>query len=259
MIWREDIIKTPMKKRKELAALLGEQCSELFGNNQATKDLDFITKGADLVGFVPQITNVKHSRPKNVHDHILNSPALVFASRTCPCSIIMSPNLSKEIKQSMITSRDEFNALCKEVYFSKASQGVCLALNWFLDLTETSKKHFEIAEQNALDAAIHFKKGKKSKIGTKFGDSLAKDFILIGFSPNIIYVKVESENEDELAVEWCHPFSQPTLLFQHKTLPIILQVNGNIDFNETRLAKIPDNLKDKKMANVITNLAGFTG
>lgn len=259
MSWKKDLLGANEDQRKKLVEMIDEQCSDLYGSDPSAKRIEFISNDADLVGFTSQITNMKLNGNKKIYDYVLATPALVFASKTCPCSIIVSPDLSKQMKQAQTMSRDEYQAICSETFHMGQSQGVILALNWFLDLSEARRKHFEIAKNNALTAILNFKKGKISPIGRKFVDTLSKDFNLIGFSPNIIYVKCTSQYNDELGVEWCHPFSQPTLLYQHKSLPVLLQVNGNIDFNETRLAKNADNLKDKNLAQAITNLAGFTG
>lgn len=253
-------MKASEKKRKEIVKDIDDKLSDILLESDKWKDLKYITDKADLVGVTPQLTLYKRSDKKNFHDYLFSMPSLLFASKTSPCCFLVSPSLKKDLKSFDKMEIAEYENICEEVFNSPESRGVVLALNWLFNLAETqSNKHFDLAKKNALIATEHFKQGKSSKIGKKLINSLHKDFNLIGFSPNIIYIKVGSKYYDELGVEWCHPFSQPTLTYRHKTLPIVFLVNGNLDFNETRLAKNPENLKDRKLASVITNLSGITG
>ena len=97
MSWRQELVKSSQESREKLAELLDRQCFNLFGNHRASDRIEFITKDATLVGFAPQISNMKMTNPRIIHDHVLDSPALVFASKDCPCSIIVGPRLDKQM------------------------------------------------------------------------------------------------------------------------------------------------------------------
>ena len=109
MSWRQDLVKSSEESRGKLVQLIDKQCASLYGNHRASNRLDFISENAHLVGFVPQVTNMKMNNPRIVHDHLLPSPALVFASKSCPCSIIVGPDLREHMKKS-----EEMDICCHE-------------------------------------------------------------------------------------------------------------------------------------------------
>jgi hypothetical protein len=104
-----------------------------------------------------------------------------------------------------------------------------------------------------LNHIENFDKGKSKKEGEELIKELKKNYILIGFAPNITYVKHDGAKED-LKYQWVHPFGTPTLLYKHKKLPTLLLVNGNLDFNNSRLNKI-----DKNKSLELQSILGITG
>jgi hypothetical protein len=176
---------------------------------------------------------------------------------------LLSDSLKDELRLNKAEklAQEQYENWTMEVYNSLNSKGVVLGLNWYHNLNKVcTSDHYRQAKENALVAVEHFKQGQKSQIGTDFLNDLSSNFNFFGFSPNIIYVKESSKDKEELSVEWGHPFSQPTLCYINKASPYMVITNGNIDFNETRLSKNPENLRnDYAIKSNITNVAGITG
>lgn len=96
--------------------------------------------------------------------------------------------------------------------------------------------------QYVVDAVKIFKKGKSSPEGDAYQKLLESDKVeLIGFVPNITYIRVDSSDKEDLEVLWDHRFSAPTLLFHLKDSPIMLLVNPNVAYNNSRLLEIDEN------------------
>lgn len=127
-------------------------------------------------------------------------------------------------------------------------------LTWVWDLIKSKASHRKEARTLAEDAVKNFKKGNPSKEGDTLCSQLKKDFEFIGFAPNISYIK-EKGPKDQLEALWVHPFSVPTLLYKHKKLPYLVLVNGNLDFNNTRLSDIKQNASLDGLENIL----GITG
>lgn len=65
-------------------------------------------------------------------------------------------------------------------------------------------------------------------------------FELVGFSPNVQYVKA-SGSEDQMSALWVHPWGTPQLLYKHKRLPLLIIAGPGIRFNESVLAESREN------------------
>jgi hypothetical protein len=87
-----------------------------------------------------------------------------------------------------------------------------------------------------------YKKGEVSEDGKKYHNLVSSKHVeLIGFTPNITYIRANSNDENDLDVLWDHRFSGPTLLFHLKDSPIMLLVNPNMTYNDSRLLEIEEN------------------
>lgn len=105
----------------------------------------------------------------------------------------------------------------------------------------TGKQRSEVVK-TVIDAVKIFKKGKPSPEGEEYQKLLQSNKVeLIGFVPNITYIRVNSSDKEDLEVLWDHRFSAPTLLFHLKDSPIMLLVNPNVDYNNSRLLEIGEN------------------
>jgi hypothetical protein len=107
-----------------------------------------------------------------------------------------------------------------------------------------------------LEATAIYKKGKVSSEGKEFQKLLKSNKVeLIGFVPQVQYIRVDSTDPDDLEPIWEHKFSTATLLYQLKDTPIMLLVNPNVAYNQSILADIPEN----EHLMEIRNLRGIIG
>ena len=74
---------------------------------------------------------------------------------------------------------------------------------------------------------------------------------LIGFIPEITYIKVKGP-KSHLESMWEHPFGSPTLLYAHKTLPMLIIAGPDIMFNDSMVRSIKSN-------NIRGKVFGVTG
>jgi hypothetical protein len=99
---------------------------------------------------------------------------------------------------------------------------------------------------NVLKAVLKhvkiFKKGKSSPEGEQFFKLITSNKVdLVGFVPSIVYIRVNSKDPEDLDVLWEHRFSAPTVLYQLKDSPIMLLVNPNVAYNNSKLLEIDEN------------------
>lgn len=103
------------------------------------------------------------------------------------------------------------------------------------------KQRMEVVKA-VIDAVKIYKKGKTSKEGEYFYNLITSDEVeLVGFAPNITYIRANSSDKSDLEVLWDHRFSVPTLLFHLKDSPVMLLVNPNVNYNDSRLMEIEEN------------------
>lgn len=77
-------------------------------------------------------------------------------------------------------------------------------------------------------------------------------FELMGFAPNVQYIRVRGPSSF-LGSWWVHPFSSPTLVAKHRTLPIIILVGPSLRLNEATIREIEDGSLYEN------DVIGFTG
>ena len=96
--------------------------------------------------------------------------------------------------------------------------------------------------KKVLDGVRIYKKGEPSKAGEEFYKLLNSDKVeLIGFVPDVTYIRAKSRDPEDLEVLWNHKFSIPTLLFHMKDSPFLLLVNPNVAYNDSKLLEIEEN------------------
>lgn len=80
------------------------------------------------------------------------------------------------------------------------------------------------------------------------------DFDIMGFAPNVSYIRVTG-SKSYLDALWIHPFSSPTLVVKHKTLPVIMLVGASLQKDKSTIYEIPPNSKE-----IFDNpVEGYTG
>lgn len=105
----------------------------------------------------------------------------------------------------------------------------------------TAKERVAVVKAT-IEAVKIFKKGKVSKQGLEAHKLITSNKVeLVGFVPNISYIRATSSDPEDLEVIWDHRFSGPVLLYQLKDSPIMLLVNPNVAYNDSRLLEIDEN------------------
>lgn len=133
-------------------------------------------------------------------------------------------------------------------------QGIVTQLEWARQMLAMSSSKRKQIVKDILNDLKCFRKPTRAnqklniedwQVPTKEGkamvEDLKKNYRLVGFIPNVIYTKVDSNHKDELGVSYCHPFSMHTLLYAHKTLPISIIVNPLKTHDESYIFKIDGN------------------
>jgi hypothetical protein len=125
--------------------------------------------------------------------------------------------------------------------------------SWFFDALDLNKSELRKAELMALKGIRTFDVGDVTDKGSRLVDDLQKNYLLQGLTPNIMYIPAsEVTGMDDNAI-YQHQFSQTTLLYKHKSLPILVLTNGNIDLGTSRLMKNKYGLnRDELLLNGIT-------
>lgn len=123
----------------------------------------------------------------------------------------------------------------------------------YLSWVETILKLPQEARLKMVDAVISSIASYREKIGGKTEEQKylseilknQEDVELIGFSVNAMYVKAESEFQDELEAIFVHPWGTPVLAYKHKRLPIVFLVGPGVRFNESVLDEVKGNPRVK--------------
>lgn len=85
--------------------------------------------------------------------------------------------------------------------------------------------------------------GRKDRsVGERLYQKLkdSDEYLCRGVVPSVEYAKL-SGSKEELAARWVHPFSVPTLLFKHKSEPILILVNPGIRLDESFIQEMRHN------------------
>ena len=138
--------------------------------------------------------------------------------------------------------------------------GIVTALSWVKNMVFSKVSHRKASREVALEGILHHVGGKPTKEMKQLVELLKSDEVeLIGFIPSVSYIKENSSFKDELQAMFVHPFSSPTLLYKLKDKPVLLVVNGNLDFNNSVLCKISENKYNEDIKNLEGSILGITG
>lgn len=113
-----------------------------------------------------------------------------------------------------------------------------------------------------IHRSIKVQAKKENPINNKelsnFSDLLqdGRKFKLIGFSPNVQYIKDSKGKNDPGVLEsvYIHAFGTPKLLYAHKKLPILVVVGPDLRINESVLDEGTNKVKNERH-----NITGITG
>lgn len=126
--------------------------------------------------------------------------------------------------------------------------------SWFLLLDRVPVvRRLKMIEQVIADIRSYRSKKKVKNLvaDVKYlSDQLLNqdEFELIGFTPNLQYMKHEGDDADRI---YHHNFGTPTLAYSHKRLPIIVVTNAFLRKDRNVLSENPD--------NVLDDVRGITG
>jgi len=143
------------------------------------------------------------------------------------------------------------SAICHSLtaHMGKDDGEVIFHLPWVELILSIPAKERKKWVAQMLEGLKTYREGASKPKGSKWLSDWVggKDFDLIGFAPNIQYVKVDGSLE-ELKALWVHPWGSPVLVYKHKHLPMITLVGPSIRLDETVMSE--DDEED---------VLGFTG
>lgn len=111
-------------------------------------------------------------------------------------------------------------------------------LTWAVTLLDAEESERKEILDLVFTSIETFKKGEISKEGKDAVRFLKEECKIVGFIPQVTYIMPKERGDGSLECFWEHPFSIPTILAKHKTLPFLIISNGNIDFDDSRLKKM---------------------
>jgi len=151
----------------------------------------------------------------------------------------------QKMSQLQSTDRDDYDRYFYEylqsaiensltAHLGKDDRDVIFHLPWVELILSLPAKDRRKWVRQMLDGLRSYRSsGKKSKDSEWLSDWVGgKDFELIGFAPNIQYVKVDGTAE-ELKALWVHPWGSPVLVYKHKKLPMVTLVGPSIRLDES--------------------------
>jgi hypothetical protein len=96
--------------------------------------------------------------------------------------------------------------------------------------------------KSIIEAVKIFDKGEITDKGLEYHKLVTSDSVeLIGVVPNVSYIRATSSDPNDLEVIWDHRFSGPVLLYHVKDSPLMLLVNPNVSYNDSKLLEIDEN------------------
>jgi hypothetical protein len=122
------------------------------------------------------------------------------------------------------------------------SDKVKMIPRWYKNLRELSQAARVALVEITLDNVCrHGSMTDKYTVqGKKLVSWIKSEFVLVGIAPNFTYLKVKSTKND-LNATYVHPWAMTTLIYKHKTLPFLIQVNAGMRLDQMLLAEIPMN------------------
>jgi len=122
--------------------------------------------------------------------------------------------------------------------------GVTIALTWAHGMRQKTVKQREETKNLILELIRLFDKGERSEAGEQLYKMLKseKEVQFIGFAPYTSYIMMSSKVKDHLGCTFIHPYSMPTLMYKHKVLPMIIHVNPEISYNESKIYRLNPHL-----------------
>lgn len=125
-------------------------------------------------------------------------------------------------------------------------------LNWAVVMIQMAHKDPDKARESRKRWAEHILNGIKSYRGSNGEDVKEAKYLtdiladqdtweLVGFAPNLQYIRYDHSNDNMLKFLFVHPWGTPPLVYKHKRLPMFITVGPGIRWNDSILREITDN------------------
>lgn len=116
---------------------------------------------------------------------------------------------------------------------------------WFQELIQMTPSQKEKVLADTLTAISKYGglDNRPTKAGIELVAMLKKQCVFQGFEPLFWYNKARPERGEQTSDKFYHAWGWPTLLYKHKTLPLMISVNPDMEKDSMGLAKIPHNRK----------------
>lgn len=174
-----------------------------------------------FIGFSIGCIFVPHSKihHKKVYNFRFNEPTLMYKHKRLPMLISSSPDLLYSFNSSHQIKIPSNNNIKER-------------LSW-LPIFMNSK----IEEKEQMKKILLEGISKYSDEGRKYANWLnSSECDLIGYGVNSRYIK-EKGSKEEVEALWVHPFGGPTLVYKHKSLPMLITTSPTLEFNDSHIKK----------------------
>lgn len=117
------------------------------------------------------------------------------------------------------------------------------------EVLESIRKHVSSSGETSGD------KSAGEKIVSMLEDS--KSWKLMGFAPNMMYIKADAKTEEDLRSLYVHAWGTETLVFMHRKLPITIMTNPSMRVDKTILHEMK--LAYPELKEYLTDIVGGAG
>lgn len=216
------------------------------------------SKDWDFIGMVPSLF-FYDSKSKSNTRKFLNFPfyTMLFSHKTLPLLALSNIDL-KAVKGVKTNFRVNEGVMLNPSSTEGVKAGYSVGgLSFWNDFEKYTLKERHECHEESLGALSIFKKGRISEEGKKLTDLFksGKEYRFLGMVPLMYYFRVTSRSQEDLKALWEHPFSMFTMAYEHKSLPLIILCNANIEYNDSVLAHIDGNKGLREMKDIL----GITG
>lgn len=190
-----------------------------------------------VVGFCPNTMVVPlSSSKKGVEARVWTRPMLLMKHLHSPILMVVGASVEENFyKTSKVSAPKEVR--------SKKEGEVLSFLSWVHVVSTSSDAQRKALRKVLLDDLLKY--GSNRGAQTEKGSALyrafhSKAFEQIGFSPNVMYLKVKG-TPDEMQALFVHPWGTPKLLFRHEGFPLWIITGTDLRLDESIVGEVPAN------------------
>lgn len=161
-----------------------------------------------------------------------------------------SPLQRKRLRTAVLNGIEFFNAKWKKIKRNPDTRNIPKEYLNDPEITkalEEGRLHDLPAEMSPVDWKLQGKNPKDVALARDLKNE--KNFECIGFIPNVTYIK-HNGTKEQLEADWVHPFGSPTLLYAHKTLPMLIIAGPDIMYNDSMIRAIKENQYGESVAGI---------